>query len=333
MTNPGPMRYEIRLRGPFSGLLNAESLPMSQIVDGLYYTEDHLWVLVEDSLAIVDSLAQLDSLTRIRLDSLENLTAADSLASEPAADTVYRIVRGWHNVRIWSNGTQAVCDSVVGFSVDSTMHMYIHPVLWYDQNQVVSDSITMFAVGGVIHRAEFYSNPIMSSEISRGQHNQSKGRTMTAWFRDNAVYRHDIYGNAEALYYMQEEGNPEPMAFLVATSSDMTFLIENKLIRYIVARDNVEWPVYPMDQIPNTQPTELRGFRWYGHRRPVREDVFDRQIRPSERVEYESRPLPEFPIAARIQKRREYLISNRMWGDRTDPLPAHAVEFVKSLSR
>lgn len=288
-----------------------------------------------DSLALLDSVARLDSLARG-----DSLAGADSFGTAPpadttatGADTTMRIFRGWHNVKIWRKDMQAVCDSMVGFSVDSTLHLYTDPVLWYSDSQVVADSITAFSAGGEIERAEFFGDPIMSSRLAPKQFNQVTGRTMTAWFHESAVYRHDADGNARALYYMQEEGDPKPVAFLVMTAANMSFLIENDSLRYIVPREVVDWTVYPMDQIPPTQPTELKGFKWLPERRPELEDVFTRRIRPSERGAYEALSRPLFPIAARIDRRREYLIENRMWGDRNDPLPAHAVEYVRSLQQ
>jgi hypothetical protein len=270
-------------------------------------------------LALVDSLARLDSLRPL---------------AEPAeqADTTMRIVRAWHDVKIWRTDMQAVCDSLVGFSADSTVRMYLNPILWHGESQIVCDSLTLFTNGENIDRAEFYGNPIMGSSIDDTQFNQVKGRTMTAWFRDNEVYRHDVFGNAESYYYIQEEGDPAPVAFIAATSSNMTFLLEDQFVRYIISRDNVEWPVYPIEQIPANQPTILQGFKWMPERKPSLEDVFDRRIRPTERTFHEALELPTFPIAARIERRRDYLIYNRLWADRIDPLPAYAVEYVASLA-
>lgn len=290
-----------------------------------------------DSLALADSLMRLDSLARI--DSM-NLAPPKETASEP--DTTERIFKGWRNVKIWRKDMQAVSDSIVGFSRDSTIRMYINPILWQGQSQIVSDSLTIFTANEAIERAEFFGNPIMGMKISEKQFNQATGRTMTSWFRDNNVYRHDIYGNAEAFYYIQEEEEIEeggvkktayspPVAFIVVTGSSLTFHLEEQLIKFIVARENVKWPVYPIEQIPSSQPTEIKGFRWYSDRQPAREDVFDRRIRPAEREFHEALERPKFPIAARINRRREYLIDNLMWADRVDPLPAHAIEFVRSL--
>ena len=288
-----------------------------------------------DSLARRDSLAALDSL--LRLDSLSRL---DSLPVRDSAeaDTTLRIFRGWYDVRIWRSDMQAVADSMVGFSVDSTLHMYKDPILWHGDNQVTADSIVLYTANQQIEHAEFFVNPIMGSQIGNGiarQFNQVKGERMTSWFRDGELYRHDTEGSAQALYYMQEEEQgadgrtvlSDAMAFLVMRASNMSFLFQDDSLRYIVPRQVVEYTVYPMDQIPSTQSPTIKGFEWQIERQPTLSDVFDRRVRPSERATHEALAKPGFPIAARINTRREYLIQNRMWADRTDPLPAYAIEF------
>ncbi len=297
-----------------------------RIKDRIGWATETAW---SDSVARADSLRMLDSLMTAQLDSLEMLPPVEETASEP--DTTERIWRGWYDVKIWRKDMQAVCDSIVGFSRDSTIRMYIDPILWHGESQITADSLTLFTEGENIDYAEFYGNPIMGSKLGAKQFNQVTGKSMKSWFRDNEVYRHDVIGNAEAFYYIQEDDDPTPVAFIVATSANMSFFMKDQFVDYIIARENPVWPVYPIDQIPPTQPIEMKGFKWHEDLQPTLADVFDRTIRPAEREFHESLETPKFPIAARINRRREYLIENRMWGDRVDPLPAYAIEFVKSL--
>jgi hypothetical protein len=88
-----------------------------------------------------------------------------------------------------------------------------------------------------------------------------------------------------------------------------------------------------MDQIPATQPRTMQGFSWKIERKPALGDVFDRRKRPSERAYHDSLPRPAFPIAARIERRKEYLTNNRMWSDRSDPLPPYAIDFRRKYFR
>jgi hypothetical protein len=291
-----------------------------------------------------DSLTLNDSLARIaNLDSLGSGRDSLATADSTARDTTFRIFRGWHNVRIWRKDMQAVSDSLVGFSADSTVHMYTEPILWHSDSQITSDSIVLHTARQQIDHAEFYGHPIMGSQIGgrdSRQFNQVRGRRMSAWFRDGSIRRHDVLENAQSLYYMQEEERAEdggtvmsaPLAFLVSSAADMSFIFERDSLSYIVERHSVNYTAFPMDQIPGSQPTRLQGFAWKIDRKPALSDVFDRKVRPSEREQYDSLPHPGFPIAARIDRRREYLIQNHMWVDRTDPLPPYAIEFRRQYS-
>ncbi len=290
---------------------------------------DSLAPAVRDSLLRSDSLSRLDPLAR-----LDSLPPSDSAS----ADTTFRIFRGWYDVRIWRKDMQAVADSMVGFSVDSTIHMYRDPILWHADSQITSDSMVIYTAGQQIERAEFFGNPVMGNQIGGDgsrQFNQVKGRRMESLFKDGEIYRHNTYENAQAYYYMQEEemqpdGSTvmsEALAFLVATAARISFLFEADSLRDIRMYEGVDYNVFPMDQIPGTQPTQMQGFTWRINRKPALSDVFDRRVRSSERTFHEGLARPEFPIAARIGRRREYLISNRMWADRSDPLPAYAIEF------
>jgi hypothetical protein len=297
-----------------------------------------------DSLAVVDSVALVDSIRR--LDSLlppaDTLAMVDSLppsdSTTAESDTTLRIFRGWRNVKLWRTDMQAVADSMVGFSVDSTLHMYLGPIMWHAESQITADSIVLYTARQQIDHAEFFGDPIMASQIGGAtsrQFNQVKGREMSSWFENGELRRHDTRGNAQALYYMQEEEEDvdgstvmsDALAFLPLTAANMSFLFEADSLRYIIARENPDYDVLPIEQIPGTQPTQLAGFSWTPERKPTLGDVFDRQVRPTEREFYETLERPDFPVAARIDRRREYLIANRMWADRIDPLPAYAVEF------
>jgi hypothetical protein len=319
----------------------ARRLPVGGLLDSLARRDS---LSEADSLRLSGYVSQIDSLRR--LDSLVPFDSlppsADTSVKAPEPDTTFRIFRGWHNVRIFRRDMQAVSDSMVGFSVDSTIHMYIDPILWHADSQITADSIVLYTAKQQIEHAEFFGNPIMGSQVGgpgSRQFNQVRGRHMVSWFRDGELHRHDVNENAQSLYYIQDEEQLEdgttemtaPHTFVVQSSANISFFFESDSLRYIVPRKTVAYTAYPMNQIPGTQPTRLQGFVWRVERKPALTDVFDRYVRPSEREFYEGLPHPAFPIAARILRRREYLIENRMWTDRTDPLPAYATERWRRL--
>ena len=108
---------------------------------------------------------------------------------------------------------------------------------------------------------------------------------MTAYFYNNQIYRNDVNGNAQTIYYMQDGEPPEITMMGVIESGDCSFYIEDKQVVQITYRTEPVYNFYPMDDIPPTQDLYLKGFKWEGARRPVQADVFDRRIRPSQRKE------------------------------------------------
>ena len=278
---------------------------------------DSLLLQMADSLA-ADSLAM-----RIPADSVDSLT--------DSADSVYRLMKGFRNVRIFRSDFQAVCDSMTAISTDSTIHLYINPVLWNQGNQITSDVMDIFTENQQITRAEFIGTPMMVSQLDTVHYNQVAGKQMTAWFRDNQIYRNDVKGNAQTIYFMQEDDSPDIIGLLVLESGDLTFFIEEKQVVKITYRNNPVYTIYPMDKIPPDVDLFLKDFKWEAKRRPTQRDVFDRTIRPSIRAAKSSQSRPQFPIAARIDAFKRRLIESRRWSDRNDVVQPDVIEWMYSL--
>ena len=290
---------------------------------------------LERRTAEADSLARdtlsLDSLGEdsLLLDSL-GLLPSDSLDSV-ARDSIYRLIKGFHNVRIYRSDFQSVCDSLTAISRDSTIHLYIDPVLWNQNSQITSDVMDIYTANSQLVRAEFVGRPLMISELDTMHYNQVAGKTMTALFRNNQIYRNDVKGNAQTIYFMQEDDAPDIIGLLVLESGDMTFYIEQKQVVGITYRNNPVYTIYPMDKIPADVALFLKDFKWESKRRPTQREVFDRTIRPSIRTVKSRNPRPQFPIAARIDAFKRRLIETRRWSDRDDVVQPDVIEWMYSV--
>lgn len=289
-----------------------------------------------DSL-IVLNMAEQDSLLNLLVDSLLTDTAAmaiapDSIDSLAAPrDSIYRLLKGFRNVKIYRSDFQTVCDSMTAISTDSTIHLYIDPVLWNENNQITSDVMDIFTENQQLTRAEFIGSPMMVSQLDTTHYNQVAGKTMTAYFFNNQIYRNDVNGNAETIYYMQD-GEPVEITMMgVIESGEISFFIEDKQVVQITYRGDPVYNFYPMNKIPPTQDIRLKGFKWEGGRRPAQAEVFDRRIRPSEREQRSGLRHPEFPIMLRIDDHKKRLIEQRRWTDRNDQVDAATVEWMHSL--
>lgn len=289
-----------------------------------------------DSL-IVLNMAEQDSLLNLLVDSLLTDTAAmavpaDSIDSLAAPrDSIYRLLKGFRNVKIYRSDFQTVCDSMTAISTDSTIHLYIDPVLWNENNQITSDVMDIFTENQQLTRAEFIGSPMMVSQLDTTHYNQVAGKTMTAYFFNNQIYRNDVNGNAQTIYYMQD-GEPVEITMMgVIESGEISFFIEDKQVVQITYRGDPVYNFYPMDKIPPTQDIRLKGFKWEGARRPTQAEVFDRRIRLSERSRRSELKHPDFPIMQRIDDHKKRLIELRRWTDRNDQVDAATVEWMHSL--
>lgn len=290
-----------------------------------------------DSLIAVNA-SQQDSLMNLLADSLFTppvVTLVDSLDSLDSLslplDSIYRLVRGYRNVKMYRTDFQTVCDSMVAISTDSTIHLYIDPVLWNQNNQINSEVMDIFTLNQQIVRAEFVGSPMMVSELDTTHYNQVAGKTMTAYFRQNNIYRNDVNGNARTIYYIQDGEPPEVTGMMVIESGDISFFIEERQVVQITYRGNPVYSIYPLDKIPPTQDLYLKGFKWQGARRPTQAEVFDRRIRPSERERRSAMPHPDFPILGRVDSHKKRLMELRQWFDRNDQVDEATVQWMREL--
>ncbi len=287
-----------------------------------------------DSLARVDSLKQqalADSLAAASADTLSLGSGADSVSQ--SQDSLLRQLFAYHNVKVYRTDFQAVCDSMAGFTLDSTLHMYINPVLWNDKNQVTASVVDIYTRNQMIQRAVFVGDPIMSSQVDSIHYNQIKGREIQSYFRDGQMFRTDVNGNGQTYYYMEDQDSLGRYitGFMTMECANNSFYFEDQQIVQITWRENLNYQIYPIEKIPETISQTLPGFKWEGARRPSLTDVFDRTVRPSQRDYYRSIDKPNYPITDKINRCREQLIKEGSWRDRNDPLSEEAVEFLQSL--
>lgn len=291
---------------------------LQEQIDRNIREQDSLMMRLVDSLTAADSAAMV-----IPADSIDSLAAP--------ADSIYRLMKGFRNVRVFRSDFQAVCDSMTAISTDSTIHLYINPVLWNQSNQITSDVMDIYTANQQITHAEFVGSPMMVSQLDTTHYNQVAGKEMTAWFRDNEIYRDDVNGNAQTIYYMQDGEPPQITGMGVIESGDCSFFIEDKQIVTIVYRKDPVWNIYPMEKIPADQDLYLKGFKWEGSRRPSQADVFDRRIRPSQRSVKSRLPHPSFPLRQVLEQRKKLYIEQGRWSDRNDLVDPATVEWMHAL--
>ena len=305
-----------------------------------------IYIQMADSseLRIVDSIllaefGPLDSIVARKLDSLieilypKPLPSPTEIAKEEKEniDSLYREIRAYSRVKMFRSDFQSVCDSLTMTTIDSIINLHKSPVMWNGASQITSDIMHIRTRNSQLMQADFEGKPLMVSEIDTTHYNQVTGKEMVAYFRDNQIYRNDVNGNVQTIYFMQEDNSPEITLMAYIEAGDMTSYIEDQVVVGITYRGNPTYTFYPMDKIPESQPTKLPNFKWEASRRPTQDSVFTRTIRPSQRVEKRSLHKPLFPINSLMQQRKADYIRRREWRDRTDTLTYETIEWLESL--
>ncbi len=289
--------------------------------------------LLSISSAAQDSIVKELGAPDLLQDSLseEEPAMVPTVDSLPKADSIYRLIKAFRDVKIYRSDVQAVCDSLTALSLDSTAHLYINPVLWNKTSQISADIMDIYTKNQELTKADFIGAPMMVSMIDTLHYDQVAGKEMTAFFRQNQIYRNDVNGNAQTIYYMQD-GEPLVITSMgVIESGDITFFIENQQVVKIVYRQNPDFDIYPIDEIPADQELKLKGFKWEEERRPTKEQIFDRQVRSTQREAKREVPKPFFPIQKKIDHNKNYLIEQNLWYDRNESVDGATVEWMRGL--
>ncbi len=257
-------------------------------------------------------------------DKADSVIKSDSIS----ADSVYRLVKAFRNVKMFRKDAQMVCDSLVSSSMDSIVYLYKSPVLWNGSNQMASQMMILHTHNQKLERAIFDGEPIMVAVIDSTYFNQVAGKKMIAYFRDNEIYRNDVDGNVQTIYFQREDEQTTLVTEMIyIESASASFYIEDKQLVGMTYRNDVPFTMYPINMVPESQPLKLPNFKWVPSLRPTMEGVFDRVIRPSRREEGFEHHRPTFGIVQRMDRRKELLIRTGEWVDREDELTPEIVEW------
>jgi lipopolysaccharide export system protein LptA len=228
-----------------------------------YYKEPEKFLVTDKAVFIQAS--KKDSLF-LHADTISSITVTDTSA------IAYRLMKAFHGCRIYSNGMQAKCDSLSYSFQDSVIRLYKAPVLWADENQLTADSMAVFTKDRQTDRLELYSSAFVASQIDTIRFNQIKGRALTGHFKNNQLYKIEIKGNGESIYYLLDGENIAGVNQSKCVNIDV-FMVEGKISEIYEHQD----PEGNIDPPEPKIPKELRlpGFSWLETLRPKdRNDIF-----------------------------------------------------------
>ena len=226
--------------------------------DSIYYEKDNEYGVARNNVKVIDSKQNVilkgnfgitNQLTESALLTKRALLImitqekdsiyihADTLRVEPDTSG-FKLVRAYNKVKMFKDNMQGKCDSLTYSLSDSIIRMYFDPVSQADTNK----------------------------------YNQIFGRNMTGYFKDNELYKIDVIGNGQTVYYPKDK--EEYIGVNVAQSSNLIIYIANKEVDKIYFINQPTATLYPLDMAPK-DILILGGFKWEDYQRPKnKEDIF-----------------------------------------------------------
>jgi len=199
---------------------------------------------------------------------------ADTLKSVYIEENEERQVFAYNKARFYRSDLQGLSDSIVYHMSDSIIYMYHQPVLWSDVYQLTSEHIEVKTTEDEVKWVQLHDAAFIISEEDTLGYNQMRGRSMKGHFRDNALWRVDVDGNGETIFYVREDDG-SLAGINKAVSSNIVIFLDGAEITGIQFVRQPEATLFPPeDLLPEDR--KLRNFEWFDHRRPKdKYDIFE----------------------------------------------------------
>ena len=271
----------------FGGMVLTDSVHDAQVLGNYGYYDELADTAFVTGRALIKHYNSEDTLylhgRYIRTAALYDTTtvAADTIACTPETfrvDTTHVAVIH-PAVRFYRSDMQGVCDSLRYTERDSTLRMFIDPVVWSDDQQIFGNVIEMQLNDSTIKRAILPDQAFAAQRIEGPHFQQLSGKEMVADFIDGQIHRLDVNGNVEIIMY-PEENDSTINKIVNAESSFMTVIFKGQ------ATDSIRmWPettgtVTPLF-LARKSLYYLPKFKWFEDLRPLnKDDIFSKEPEP-----------------------------------------------------
>ncbi len=226
----------------------------------LYY-EDPEYAMLTDSALLVQ-ISEGDSL----------FVHADTLMSTTDTSGIYKILRAYYRVKIFSSDMQGKCDSLSYLEQDSVFQLIGEPVIWSKSYQLTASRIDVHMAYDEPDYIDMISSAFIISRSDSIRYTQIKGRDMKGYFTEGDLYRIDVNGNGQTIYFAREE--EELIGVNKAESSNIAIYFKDGELDRINMIGSPTAVLHPPNELAK-QELYLSGFVWLEEHRPWKlEDIY-----------------------------------------------------------
>lgn len=194
---------------------------------------------------------------------------SDSTRKDSASQRLF----AYHHVKFFRKDLQGKCDSMTYDSKDSTMRLYGNPTLWSEENQLTGDSVWLIVGQKSLRTMELFGTAFVISQEDSLRYNQVRGKYMKGFFKNNDLFRVNVVGNGQTIYYVKEKEKIKSVNR--ADCSDLHIYLKKNQMDKITFVTRPDATLFPLNKI-DVKELKLKDFTWRSHLRPLnREDIFE----------------------------------------------------------
>lgn len=201
----------------------------------------------------------------------EESQATDSVPTEMKE---FHVAKAFHRARFFNQTLQGVADSLVFIEADSTLYMYVRPVVWSGERQVYGNQINVHFNDSTADRAFLPDHGVMAEHVDEDFYNQLSGKQVTAWLENQTLKRLFIDGSVQTIF-LPEDGDSTFNKLVYAESSFLSIDMDSTQLEKLKMWPEVSGTVTPIALVKRAD-MYLPGFSWYESIRPRREWYGDR---------------------------------------------------------
>ena len=196
----------------------------------------------------------------VELKPVAGLKIKDTTATNPLDTVKTRIIKAYHNVKVFKTNMQAVADSLFYTAADSTLRWYGKPILWSQGSQQTGDTIYLRLKDNKLKTLQVLQNAfVVNVNQDSAKFNQVKGKLITGFFTNGELSNLFVDGNAESVYYNRDKDSVY-VEMNQTISSRIKVLFKNKEVTKILAIRDPEGVRTPMAELK--EDVKLTGFTW-----------------------------------------------------------------------
>ena len=170
------------------------------------------------------------------------------------------LLRAYFHTKFYHNNIQGACDSMSYNVNDSILMMYYNPVFWSDNYQLSGDTVRFIILDSVNSTIELCKSGFIAGGLFEdSEFNQIKGLNIKGFLKEKDLQRVDIIGNAECIYYIQEEDSTL-IGINTSITSEMRIYLDSNQIQQIRYFDAPNGQINPDEQLEEKE-RKLQGFR------------------------------------------------------------------------